>query len=186
MLKFKVKNLHFLYGGKKEIHKNPIKINAIVLSSGTGKTTLANTFSDNLIDIDSIVHTPTTKKYMKLLRRKALISYKKGNKNAFDKVNNMNGKLLLDAIKKKPNLVKKIFLIHTSTMFGNAPLKINVIDSLKSTKNEIIKVANKRKKIDPLWGELTIKNWLELNAKKLNYKSIKKIVSNLIMLNKQN
>ena len=179
LIKLKIRN--YLHGGKKDI-----KINVIVMSSGTGKTTLANTFPDNLIDIDSIIHTPKTKNLMKLLRRKALISHKKGNKNAWDKVNNMNGKLLLDAIKKNPNLIKKIFLIHTSTMFGNVPLKINVLESLKSTKNEIIKVANKRKKIDPIWGELTMKNWFELDAKKLSYSSIQKIVKNLIMLNKQN
>ena len=117
---------------------------------------------------------------MKELRRKALKLYKKGNTNAFEKVNNSYGKLLVKAIKKNPELINKIFLIHTSNMFGDANIKVNVIKILKSTKLEINKVAKERAKIDPIWGELTIKNWSEIKSRGVNYESMKNIVKNII------
>ena len=173
--------LNKLYGGSfSNLKESEIYINAIIIPSGNGKPTLSKKYSEFLIDIDSIINTKEYKDIMKKLRRSALESFKNGNKNAWKEVNNMNGELFLKEIKENPEIINKIFLIHSPDMFGTLPLKINILANVKLDRSEIDKVVEDRRKIDPLWAELTLNNWNDNNSPELSRSEMITIIENVI------
>jgi hypothetical protein len=125
-------------------------VDVIIMPAGTGKTTYASMYPE-LLDVDDIINSPNIKGVMKSLRKKAM------QQMDFDELNNINGELVLDSLK-KGDIANRILLIHGPDTLGDV-LNLNVLASGKLPKKEMLKTSKVRAETDTQWSAITELNW---------------------------